>query len=237
MKSLFDKIACSVAFLATAILGPLAAQETPTAYGFLNVVNATPWEKPCKIELAGKDLNPDGLAAATATGWFMIPTGNSGIVLNAEGLDKASGSVDVAEGQSQLLVIFLEPNPRKDPDGKPLPPKMKIKRCNALDNDLAKSGFYLKMISLCPGENRFVIGQKPFVSKLFEEVEIPNWSGGGFEINFNQKPIGQISMESEKGPFYLFIGTDNLGKYCSLTVRAEKQGLPPWMQKAKKTNP
>ncbi len=220
-----------IAALVLAPSMPTQAQDPVTA-GFVNLVNLIPSDKPCKIGLGGKDVVPGGLASAQATGWFIVPTGTHQITLEVQGYATGSGAVELAPTQSSMFVIFLEANAKPNPDGKPVVPKVKIKRFEAIED---KGGFFLKLASLCPGENSFLIGPNPFALKTFQETEVPNWNGGGFKISRDQSVIGQVLPELEKDPFYLFIGTDHAGKYCTTLVRASKQDLPPWMKEKKST--
>lgn len=229
MKNLCKLI--KTAILILAIPGgvlPCLAQDQ-AVYGFLNLVNLVPGDKNCKISVAGEDVMPDGLAAARSTGWFIVPAGPATLGLQIEGFESASGSIEIGNTQSSVYVIYLEPNPRVDKDGKPLKSKIRVKRCDALPP--ADKGFYLKVMSFCPGENRFFLAQNPIMVKLLDAVELPKWSGGGFPITLNKKPIGEVSQVSEKGSFYLFIGTDHTDKYCSVLVQSDRQELPPWMKK------
>lgn len=224
MKSLFKVLITSVCLV---FAGNGLAQDTPATYGFLNLINLVPGQNPCKINLTGKDVVPGGLAAAQSTGWFIVPTGNMSLSLEIEGFERGAGNVDITDAQSSLFVIFLEPNRQLGPDGKPLHPKIKMKRCDPLEK---KSGFYLKAMSFVPEENRFIIGPQSINLKFLEAADVPKWGGGGFKITNNQQPVGESLPVTEKGSFYLFLGTDHVGKYCSVLVRAEKQDLPPWMK-------
>jgi len=228
MKSLFNSIKFTIALIIVSSSNVIG-QET-TSHGFVNLVNLIPSDKPCKIGLAGKDVVPGGLASSHSTGWFIVPSGNMQLTLEAQGYAPGTGTVDLAPMQSSIFVIFLESNVKTNPDGKPVIPKIKLKRCEAIEG---KEGFYLKLLSLCPGETTFLIGPNSFTLKTFQEAEVPNWNGGGFKVSRDQSVIGQVLPETEKDPFYLLIGTDHAGKYCSSLVRASKQDLPPWMKEQK----
>jgi hypothetical protein len=230
MRNLFKSFTIPLAVM-IALSSHIGAQE-PASHGFLNLVNLVPGDKPCMIGVTGKDVVPGGLASAQSTGWFIVPAGNLQLTLEVKGYDKGTGAVDLSAMQSSLFVIFLESSGKTNAEGKPLPPKIKLKRCEAIDG---KSGFFLKLVSLCPGENTFLLGLNPMTLKLFQEAEVPNWNGGGFKISKDQAVIGQVLPELEKDPFYLFVGTDHAGKYCTTLVRASKQDLPPWMKEKKPT--
>jgi hypothetical protein len=203
--------------------------QDQTIHGFVNLVNLVPSDKPCKIHLAGEELMPDGLASARSTGWFIVPAKATSLSVQIEGFRRSSGGIEITENQSSVYVIFLEPNPRTNKNGKPIKPKIRVKRCDALP--AAEKRFHLKVMSFCPGENDFLLAQNPITLSLFDSIELPKWSGGGFPITINQTPVGEVSQVSEKGSFYLFIGTDHAGRYCSVTVEADRQQLPPWMKK------
>lgn len=231
MKNHFNLLWLSFLWL-LASASQLIGQES-TNFGFVNLVNLIPGDKPCRIGLAGKEVVPGGLASSQSTGWFIVPSGNLQLSLEVEGYAKGSGAIDLSTMQSSVFVIFLESNIKPSAEGTPVVPKVKLKRCEAIEG---KSGFFLKLVSLCPGENTFFLGPNPLTLKLFQEAEVPSWNGGGFKITRDQATIGQVLPETEKDPFYLFIGTDHAGKYTSTLVRASKQDLPPWM-KEKKPNP
>lgn len=231
MKSLCNSIKLAVTLLvASSQLG--LGQDSET-FGFVNLVNLIPGNKPCKIGLAGQDVVPGGLASAQSTGWFIVPSGSLQLSLEVEGYDKGAGNVDLSAMQSSVFVVFLESSGKPIIEGKPVRPRVKLKRCDAIEG---KDDFFLKLVSLCPGENTFLLGQNPFTLKHFQEVEVPGWNGGGFKISRDKVVIGQTQAELEKDPFYLLIGTDHAGNYSTVFVRASKQDLPPWM-KDKKKNP
>jgi hypothetical protein len=215
----------SIIAVMASITGLARAQE---GHGFLNIVNLVPGSVPCKIGVAGQDAMPGGLPSGQATGWFIVPSGSSTLELTIEGYADASGALDVPVGKSSVCVVFLQPTPGVDSKGKPARPRIRFKRCDALPEGKA---FSLQFMSLCPEETSFVIGTKPITIKMLETVEIPKWNGGGFKILRNQTVVGEVPTEFEKGAFYLFVGTDHAGKYCSTLVRAENQTLPPWMKK------
>lgn len=227
MKNLFSPIKVLIAILSLGIAPGGVAQE-PARYGFLNLVNLVPGEKNCKISISGKDVVPEGLPASQSTGWFIVPAGAAAMGLQVEGFDNASGSIDIVDTQSSIYVIFLEKSRSVDKDGKPLRPKIRIKRCDALA--APETGFQLKAMSFFPEENRFLIGQESVNLKLFDAVAIPKWAGGGLKVTHNQKLVGTSLPETEKGSFYLFFGTDHADQFSCALVRAERQDLPPWMK-------
>lgn len=229
MKKLYKN---AKAYLFTCILAVMASipglSTAQEEHGFLNIVNLVPGGVPCKIGVAGQDAMPGGLPSAQATGWFIVPAGSSTLDLTIEGYEAVSGALDIPVGKSSVCVVFLQATPGVDSKGKPARPRIRFKRCDALP---AGKGFSLQLMSFCAEETSFVIGSKPFTIKMLETIEIPKWNGGGFKILRNQTVVGEVPTEFEKGAFYLFVGTDHAGKYCSTLVRAENQTLPPWMKK------
>ncbi|MBC7980725.1 MAG: hypothetical protein H7Y36_09210 [Armatimonadetes bacterium] len=221
MKNLFRNIAFS-AFLGL----PLGAQE-PEKFGFLNIVNLIPHEKSCDIEIGGKQLVPAGLKSGTDTGWFVVPAGKKSISISLTDLDGASGEIELIDNVSSLVAIYLQPDPRRKTDGKPFPPKIRIKSFSAYDT----KAFGLKFVSLCPKDNRFQIGPHKLDLKQFQSEDIPNWTGGGFEILHNGKSVGNVPGNQEKGSYYLLVATDHQGKFASVITNCDKQQLPPWMKK------
>ncbi len=227
MKNLYKYLKCLMVIISLGISPSVTGQDSK--YGFLNLVNLVPGDKTCKISIGGKDVIEEGLAASRATGWFAAPIGAAPMDLKIEGYDKASGNIDIVENQSSVIVIFLERIRGTDKDGKPLPPKIRIKRCDALP--VPETGFQLKAMSFFPDENRFQIGQQSLNLKLFEGADIPKWAGGGLKVMHNQKLVGSTPQILEKGPYYLFMGTDHEDKFTCVLVDAEAPDLPPWMKK------
>lgn len=228
MKNLSEFILTTLTVLACFTSAQVSSAQTPETYGFLNLANIIPGDKPCQITLGGKEVVPKGLPSAQATGWFIVPSGSANLSLEVEGMEGGSGSINIGEHQSSVYVIYLEAPPKRPLDDKPPKPKIRIKRCDALSSP---GGFYLKAMSFLPGDNRLMFGQNPVDLTAMTPTEIPKWGGGGIKISMNQKPLGETLPVTEKGAFYLFIGTDHVDKFCSLLVRSDSQELPPWMKK------
>lgn len=224
------KLSKALASLALLTL-QLSAQEGD-GYGFLNIANLIPGNEACEITIGGETLVPDGLESSSYTGWFMVRPGAKTLTVNLGELDKASGAIQIVEGAGNLIGIYLEPNKRLDSEGKPLPPKIRIKSFPTYDS----RGFALKFVSLFPAESRFQLGSLKFEAEPFKPVEIPKWNGGGFEILQEGKSIGKASGSSESGSFYLLIGTDNKGAYASVLVSSNHQEVPGYL-KPKKEEP
>lgn len=205
---------------------PLSAQEGE-GYAFLNIANLIPGKEPCGINIGGEELRPGGLEGGAYTGWFMVKAGSKTMTITCGELDKASGSLQFVEGVANLVAIYLEPDKRKEPDGTPFPPKLRIKSFPAFDS----RGYGLKFISLCPGANRFQIGPMKIDPEPFEAVNIPKWNGGAFEILRGGASIGKVSARSESGAFYLLVGTDHEDSYTSVLVSSNKQEVPEYLRK------
>lgn len=211
---------CAVSFL--------QAQEEQ---GFLNIANLVPGDKPCQIQIAGKELVPGGMKSIESTGWFIVPAGEHKMSLAVEGYKTAAGSITVSPGVSTLYVVFLQQiGDKVDKKGEPNPPQLRIKKCEPFEET---KGHYLKAMSFCPDEERFDLGPNVLRMKLFGTQEISNWNGGAFSVKHGNNIIGSCSGAQEKGSYYLLIGTDHRKNFASLLVRNEKQELPPWMKKTK----
>lgn len=213
----------------------LHAQEGD-GYGFLNIVNLIPGEIPADVTLAGKELIPGGMKSADFTGWFVIPGGTKTITIALQkqedetpALAKASGSIEVGEGLSNVVAMFLQPDPRVKPDGTPYPPKIRIKSFPTF----ASKGYGLKFVSTCATDKRFQIGPLKLDSKPLQPIEIQKWSGAGFEMTYNGKAIGKTAGSSEPGSFYLFVGDGEDGGFMTVLTRSDPQKTPPWMKKEK----
>lgn len=230
MRTLFKAIlALSLTLL------PVAAQED--GYGFLNVVNLIPGNLPADVTIAGKTLLPEGLEPGTATGWFMVPVGEAAMAIalnqpeDAEPqIQRNSGNITLVDGIANVIVIYLQPDPRTNPDGTPFPPRIMIHSFPAFDG----TGFSLRFVSLCPEVKRFQLGPSLMEAKPLEIVKIPNWTGAEFEVNHNGNSIGKVTGSTEVGSFYLFVGTNQAGEYVTVITRSGSQSAPPWMKKEKK---
>lgn len=213
----------------------LHAQEGD-GYGFLNIVNLIPGDIPADVTLGGKELIPGGMKSADFTGWFVIPVGAKSITIDLDkqedektAIAKASGNIEVAEGLSNVVAIFLQPDPRVKSDGATYPPKIRIKSFPAFTS----KGFGLKFVSTCATDKRFQIGPLRLDSKPLQPIEIEKWSGAGFEIAHNGKAIGKTAGSSEPGSFYLFVGDGEKGGFMTVLTRSDAQTTPPWMKKNK----
>jgi hypothetical protein len=200
--------------------------------GFLNIANLVPGDKPCNINIAGKELVPSGLKSIESTGWFIVPAGEHQMSLAVEGYKTAAGSITITPGVSTLYVVFLQQiGDKVDKNGNPNPPQIRIKKCEPFAET---KGHYLKAMSFCPDEERFDLGPNILRLKMFGNQEITNWNGGAFALKHGNEIIGTCSGSQEKGSYYLLIGTDHRKAFASLLVRNEKQELPPWMKKPQK---
>lgn len=218
------------------LLLPLTAQEGD-GLGFLNVVNLIPGEIPADVTIAGKVLFPGGLEPGSDTGWFMVPVGKKSMTIELQEpkeklprIKKTSGEIELLDGIANVIAIYLQPDTRKMPDGTPFPPKIRIRSFPAYDGN----GFALKFVSTCSIGNRFQLGPNRIDPKPFETLDIPGWSGADFEVMHNGKPIGKARGSSEKGSFYLFVGSDGKDAYVTAMTRSGTQQVPPWRKKEKK---
>jgi len=227
MKTLFKIVLSS--FLA---LLPLAAQEQQ-GFGFLNIVNLIPGDIPANVTVGGKALMPDGLPSASATGWFMVPVGENSISASLEQppevrarIRKVTNPLPLADGVSSVIVIYLQSEPPSAAGGAPPPPRIRMRGFPAFDGQ----GFALKFISVCPELRRFQIGPNAIEAKPLDVIDIPNWTGGAFDIIHNGESVGKVPGSTEKGSFYLFVGLDEAGKFSNVITRANTQTAPPWMK-------
>ena len=204
----------------------LRAAETER-YGFLNVVNLIPSSSSCEINLAGKVLVPDGLKAGVETGWFMVPIGSHAVSIQHSEYKKFSSTISVVEKSSHLIVIYLQAKERLQPDRKPSPPLIRFASFPAYES----KGFTLRAVSMLPERNRFQLARETIELEFLKVTEIPKWTGGGFHIQHNGKPIGEVIRGSERASYMLLLGADFRGNYLTTLVNADIQSLPPWMKK------
>lgn len=213
----------------------LHAQEGD-GFGFLNIVNLIPGDTPAAVTIDGKELMPGGMKSGDFTGWFVVPIGAKAISIALEKQEegkphirKESGSIEVAEGLSTVVAMFLQPDPRVKEDGTPYPPKIRIKSFPAYES----RGFGLKFVSMEPADGRFQIGPLNLEAKPLEPIAIPKWSGAGFEVMQDGAVIGKTAGSTEPGSFYLFVGPGVNGEHITILTRADPQETPPWMKKKK----
>jgi hypothetical protein len=200
-------------------------------FGFLNIANMIPDEKPCSITIGGKELVPGGLKAVSSTGWFIVPKGEHSMTLEVEGYKAASGTIKIETNVSVLYVAFLQQiGEKKDEKGKENPPQLRIRRCEAFAE---QKGHYLLAMSFCPEPETFQIGPHKMALDLFGTQEVTNWNGGAFNVLHGQNTIGSCAGAQEKGSYYLLIGSNHKSTMASLLVRGETQELPPWMKQKK----
>lgn len=226
---------CSLLLTACLLATGLHAQEGD-GFGFLNIVNLIPGVTPADVTIDDKELMPEGMKSGDFTGWFVVPVGGKTISIALEDQDekkphirKVSGSIEVSEGLANVVVMFLQPDPRVKEDGTAYPPRIHIKSFPAYES----RGFGLKLVSLAPTDQRFQIGPLKLDAKPLEELMIPKWSGAGFEIMQNTKAIGKTAGSTEPGSFYLFVGPGEKGGFITVLTRADPQETPPWMKKKK----
>jgi hypothetical protein len=225
-------------FIATCLFSAgLHAQEEGDGFGFLNIVNLIPGDTPAEVEIGGKKLVPGGMKSGDFTGWFVVPVGSKSLAIAVEkpegeaaAIAKATGEIQVTEGAANVVAMFLQPDPRTKPDGTPLPPRIRIKSFPAYDS----RGFGLRFVSMCPEDMRFQIGSLKLDAKPLEPIVIPKWTGAGFEVMHNGKPVGKTAGSTEPGSFYLFTAPGEAGAFITVLTRSDPQVIPPWMKKEKK---
>lgn len=205
---------------------PLQAQETEQN-GFINVVNLIPPGGHCTVLIDTHDLMPGGLKSGTDSGWFSMPKRNVSIEIESEGAENASGTIELIPGTSQVVAIFLQPNPRKGNSENPAPPLIKIKRFPSFDGS---AGHSLKLASTCELETRFVIAGKSFSLIQFQPVEIPGWTGSGFKIEREGKKIGAVSDPNDKGSYYLLFGNHGEQYVTALVLANTQKHLEPYVE-------
>lgn len=210
-----------------ACLMPLVNADENVRYGFLNVVNMIPSTTTCEINLAGKNLVPNGLRSAVETGWFMVPIGSQAISIIHSKHKNFTSNISVIEGTSNLIVIYLHSSERLQSDGKPFPPQIRIASIPAYES----KGFVLKAVSMFPEKNRFQLARETIELEFLKVTDLPKWTGGGFQIQHNGKPIGAVARGRERASYLLLLSTDHQGKHLTTIVNADPQKLPPWMQK------
>jgi hypothetical protein len=206
---------------------PILSAAENECFGFLNVVNMIPSTTSIEIHLAEKKLVPNGLKPAAETGWFMIPVGTHSISISHPSHRKLSSSILVTEGASNVVVIYLQSSERTQADGKPFPPKISIFSISAYES----TGYALKAVSMLPATNHFQFARENIELEFRKVTEVPNWTGGEFQIQHNGKLIGEVSRGRERASYMLLMGTDHQGKNLTAIVSADPQKLPPWMQK------
>lgn len=200
-------------------------------FGFLNLINMVPTHPPCEVMIDDKELMPGGLKACHATGWFIVPQGSYRMTLKIKGMENAKGAITIAPHTSTLCVIFLQQlGHHTDPNGKPIPPKIRIKRLQAQKTSRGRT---LDIVSLCPERETFHIGGKPFALKPFDHAAVPEWSGAAWHVEHHQKSLGQCHGGEEKGHYTLLLASNHSGAYAALMLRTDPQELPPWMLEKK----
>lgn len=212
------------ALFASLVLSLGAAENQ--RYGFLNVVNMIPSAAACEINLSGKILVPDGLKAAAETGWFMVPIGSQPVSIDHSDHKKFSSNIDVTEGVSNLIVIYLQ-SVRQDADGRQFSPRIRFATVGAYES----TGFALKAMSMYPETNQFQFARETIELEFLKPIDVPRWTGGGFQIKHRNQTIGEVARGRERASYLLLLGTDHQGNHLTTIVNADRQKLPPWMTK------
>lgn len=213
----------------------LALLHTPATHaegdhGFINFINMIPGEEKCEIRIDSKNPASQGLAPGIHTGWFIYPSGPAKISVTLGDLAPVKGSIEIGQGTGSLIAIYLEPPPLPTTkEGKPAPPVIRIRSLPTYTTE----GLSLHFMSLCPTDNRFELGTQRLEPEPFKTIDIPGWTGAGFQLKKNGKVIGSVSEMREKEPFYLLVGTDLKGTYLTTLVFGGTASTPPWREKKK----
>lgn len=215
-----------IALISCSVITSLAQDD----YGFLNFVNMIPGDGACEIRIDSKNPAGDGLKSGDDTGWFLFPVGSASLTITYGDLKEAKGTLQIKEGVGSLVAIILEADPKPTKDGKPAPPVLRIKSFPTYEAE----GRALHFASLCPGVNRFQLGTFQIEVERFKIIDIPNWTGAGFDLKRNGKNIAKIPAMREEEPHYLLVGTDFEGNHTAALVYGGVVEVPPWRQKPKK---
>jgi len=222
-------------FLATR----LSSAQEEREFSFLNIVNLIPGDVAADVSVGGKKLMPEGLAPASATGWFIVPTDHQAISVSLEQPDedqprirRVTNQLPLVDGFSAVIVLYLHYEPGTRPDGTPFPPRIRMHSLPTFEG----RGFVLKLVSLSPEIRRFQIGPNHLEAKPLETIDISNWNGGAFQVIHNGKPIGEMTTKSEHDSFYLIVSENPDGEFTTLVTSAGNQILPPWMKTRKPEN-
>lgn len=213
------------------LLLPASAQEGE-GYGFLNIANLIPGDARCHIKIGGEVLKPDGMQPGSYTGWFMVKNGAKELEVSVGEIGDESGTIQITEGQGNVIAVYLEPDKRRNSQGRQYPPRLRIRSFPIYET----SGFGLKFVSLYPELTRFQLGSLKIEAQPFDTIDVPNWNGGRFDILANGEAAGKIFGSSESGAFYLFVGTDQEGEKASVLLSANKQEVPEYLRKENSTS-
>lgn len=191
-------------------------EETPR--GLLNLVNLIPGKIPCEVSLNGKEMLPGGMKSGAETGWFSLPAGQLDISVKSGDSPLASDSMELKAAAGSVIAIYLEPNARLKPDGKPFPPKIKLRSFRTYE-----AGIYgLRIVSLCPAEKTFGVGPVKTLLKPFQPIKAKTWAGAAFEVTFGGKVIGKIDASPQRANYYVFVAPGNDGTYFAAKANADQ---------------
>ncbi|QTN32987.1 PEGA domain-containing protein [Akkermansiaceae bacterium] len=219
MKGISRKILCALAILSA----PAAAQEEEQEFGTLNILSLVAGDTPCEVKLSGQAVMPDGLKAGNTTGWFFIPAGKHEMRIGHPEFRDASGTIEVAKGSTQVVVVFLMPSKRIKVDGTPYPPDLRIRRYPAFETP---KGFALKAASMLEEPARYSIGGKTFSFEKADAIDIPNWNGNGFKVSQGEKTLASISNREDRGSYYVFFAGNPDGTHLAGIVHANPIAIP-----------
>lgn len=219
MKGNFSKILCSLAILCALA----SAQEEQQAFGTLNILSLVSGETACEVSLSGKTVMPEGLKAGNTTGWFFIPAGKHDMRIEHPEYRDASGTIDVPQGSTQVIVIFPQASKRTKTDGTPYPPEIRIRRYPAFETP---KGFALKAASMLEEPARYSIGENVFSFEKALAIDIPNWNGNGFKVSQGGATLASISHREDRGSYYVFFAANPDGTHLAGIVHANPIAIP-----------
>lgn len=196
--------------------------EEPTPRGSINLVNLIPGNAPCDVLLNGKEMLPGGMKSGAETGWFALPAGPLRISAKSANTIPVNADMELVADTGTVIAIYLELAVKPDAEGKPLPPRMKLKSFPTQGD--GKYG--LRIISLCPEERIFGFGSLKTKAKPLEPIEIKTWAGAELDITYGGEPIGKVGASPQKANYYVFITHGADGSYFAAKVNSDRLGIP-----------
>lgn len=196
--------------------------EELTQRGIINLVNLIPGNVPCEVSLNGKEMLPGGMKNGAETGWFALPAGQLRISANCANSIPITTSMELVADTSTVIVIYLELALNTNADGKPLPPRIKLRSLPTHQD--GKYGLHI--ISLCPEERIFGFGSLKTKAKPLEPIDITTWAGAELDITYGGKPIGKVRASPQKANYYVFIAQDVDGSFFAAKANSDQLGIP-----------
>lgn len=216
MKTIFSILAV------VALCHGRCLSEEPTPRGIINLVNLIPSNVPCDVSLNGKEMLPGGMKKGAETGWFALPAGRLRISAKSANAIPVTADMELVADTGTVIAIYLELALNPDAEGKPLPPRIKLKSFPTHED--GKYG--LRIISLCPEERIFGFGPLKTKAKPLETIDIKTWAGAEFDITYGGKPIGKVGASPQKANYYVFIAHGADGSFFAAKVNSDRLGIP-----------